>query len=171
MKKFWVLLVGVLVTIIIAGCNDDTGKKADISGNYVSPGSVLEKIDNKETFTFAILDKNCSACQAYKTGALEEMESYKKGSIKYVEINGIDKDKVGVQDIQELISTHLDGQFEATPTTYFIKEGKLDDVVIGAVNFDKLREMYEKNEGSVNSEEDIEKIVEEENNEEDESHK
>lgn len=146
MKKLWILLAGILMAVIVAGCNGDKNDgPVDLSGNYVKPGEIIQDIEDGKTFGFVIVDKECSACQAYKDGALQEFEKNKDGELRYIEINGIEDKEEEFSDVLELIDEHLDGQFEATPTTYFFVNGLLESVEVGVMEYDELVENYNKN--------------------------
>lgn len=147
MKKLWILLAGILMAVVVAGCSsgDKNAETVDISGNYVKPGEILEDIEEGKSFGFVIVDKDCSACAAYKAGALKDFEKSNKGELKYVEVNGIEDKEDEFDDVLTLIDDHLDGQFEATPTTYFFTNGVLDSVEVGVMEYDELLEKYNNN--------------------------
>lgn len=172
LSKMLLLVTGVILALVVAGCSSNDGEKAkgDLTDNYVKPKEVTERIENGETFAFAIVDKQCSACQAYKAGALKEFQIEDPGKITMIEVNGIENNEEDLVAITDLIQKHLSGQFEATPTTYFIKNGVLEDVVVGAVEYKELKENYDKNivEGASGASKD-EADVNEDNSEVDET--
>lgn len=141
-----------MLIVILAACasdnednegNSDKSGDVSIEGNYVTPDVILDDIENGETFSFVIVDKDCSACQAYKAGALLEFEENNPGDLRYVEINGIQERAQEFEDIETLIIDHLDGQFDATPTTYFIVDGELASVEVGVMEYEELLSIYE----------------------------
>lgn len=166
MKKLWILLAGILMAVVIAGCSSDDKNDGpvDISGNYVKPGEILEDIEADKTFGFVIVDKECSACAAYKEGALQEFEKENEGALRYIEINGIEDKEDEFEDVITLIDEHLDGQFEATPTTYFFVNGVLESVEVGVMEYDELLEAYNNHVGE-NSDEDSEEDTEDSDSE------
>lgn len=160
------------MAVIVAGCSGDKNDgPADISGNYVKPGEILQDIEDEKTFGFVIVDKDCSACQAYKAGALQEFEKNDDGELRYIEINGIEDKGKEFDDVLTLIDEHLDGQFEATPTTYFFVNGLLESVEVGAMEYDELVETYNRNingnkDSSENADEDLNDESDDEESEE-----
>lgn len=147
MKKMFLLMMGLMLAAVVAGCTSDKGEdsaKDKSPVTYVTPQSVTEKIENKETFAFILGDETCSACNQYKAEALSKM--VKKDDIKlgFVELNGIEQKEEEMNSIVSLIETHLDNQFSATPTTYFIVDGVLKEVTVGAISYDELKELYTK---------------------------
>lgn len=131
------------MAVVITGCSSDKNDgPVDLSGNYVKPGEIIQDIEDGKTFGFVFVDKECSACQAYKAGALQEFEKNKDGELRYIEVNGIEDKEEEFADILTLIDEHLDGQFEATPTTYFFIDGALESVEVGAMEYEELLEIY-----------------------------
>lgn len=178
MKRIFLLMASLMVVAVIAGCSSDkkTDSESEVEDKgpvtYVTPQSVTEKIENKETFAFVLGDETCSACSHYKENALTEM--VKKDSIKlgFVELNGIEEKKDEMDSIIYLIEKHLDSQFEATPTTYFIVDGVMKEAVVGSVPYDELKETYESHINSDDTEKnDVEEIQEDEKVEETEEEK
>ena len=149
MKKTLLLIVGMIVLIgTLAACsgnNEDIGEDVNEINdkNYVVPGVILEDIDNEETFAFVISDKECPACQTYKENALKTFEETNPGKIRSIEINNIQSRSDELEDIQTLIIDHLDEQFNATPTTYFIVNGELANIDVGVMEYEDLLSKYE----------------------------
>lgn len=146
MKRL-LLALGLMAVLVIAGCSsenkgDESDKKSD-PVTYVEPAKILDKIENEETFAFILGDETCSACQHYLDTTLREMEDDAGVTLEFIELYGIEDRKKEFDDVTKLIDEHLHQQFEATPTTYFIVDGELAEVVVGAISYDELLSMYE----------------------------
>lgn len=149
MKKLLFLIIGIALVVLIAGCssdsNDDSNETADSgdSVEYVTPGEVLTKIENEETFAFVLGDATCSACNHFKENALTEMKEKDGIVLPFIELYQIDEKEGQFEDLMTLIQNHLEDQFEATPTTYFMINGELEDVIIGVMPYEDLKETYQ----------------------------
>lgn len=149
-KRLLLLLTGMVLAVIVAGCSSgETDKDVDTESEgdpvtYVAPGVILDKIDKEETFAFILGDADCGACQSYLETTLKEIQEKSDVTLEYIELKGIEAKEDEFADVQVLIEEHLDGQFEATPSTYFIVDGELKDVSVGVVTYDELLETYEK---------------------------
>lgn len=141
MKKILLLVTGMLLAVIVAGCTDSNTESKD-PVVYTPPGVILEQIDKEESFAFVIGDEDCPACQSYLKAALTDLQKKSDLTLQYIELKGIEEKKEEYADIQVLIEDHLDGQFEATPTTYFMIDGKLKEVSVGALEYEDLLELH-----------------------------
>lgn len=139
MKRILLLVSGMLLAVIIAGCS----VVAEDPVSYTPPGEILEQIDNKDTFAFVIGDEDCPACQSYLKTSLKDMQNKSEITLEYIELKGIEEKEKELEDLQAIIEDHLDGKFEATPTTYFIVDGEFEDDIVGVVPYDELLETYE----------------------------
>lgn len=159
-KKLLVPMFGAMLALILSACTLDektetAGKDPDTKNpgteevheskvvTYTAPGEVIDKIENKETFAFIIGNAKCSACNFYKENALTQFVAEYDIKIGFVETFGIDDNKENLKDFNSLIEKHLKGQFEATPTTYFFVDGKLENVIVGAMPYEDLVKNYE----------------------------
>lgn len=159
-KKILVPVFGAMLALGLAACTSEketetAGKDPDTKNpgteevheskvvTYTEPGEVVDKIENKETFAFIIGNAKCSACNFYKENALTQFVAEHDIKIDFVETYGIDENSENLEDFNSLIEKHLKGQFEATPTTYFIVDGKLENVIVGAMPYEDLVKNYE----------------------------
>lgn len=146
MKRL-LLALGLIAVLVVAGCSSESkGDESEENTDpviYVEPAKILDKIENKETFAFILGDETCSACQHYLDTTLREMEDDSGVTLEFIELYGIEDRKKEFDDVTKLIDEHLHQQFEATPTTYFMVDGKLADAVVGTISYDELLPMYE----------------------------
>lgn len=146
MKRL-LLALGLIAVLVVVGCSSenkgDEAEKNTDPVTYVEPAKILDRIENKETFAFILGDETCSACQHYLDTTLRKMEDDAGVTLEFIELYGIENRGKEFDDVIKLINEHLDQQFEATPTTYFIVDGELADVVVGAISYDELLPMYE----------------------------
>lgn len=161
-KTIMFMITALALVLVVSGCSKkdesketevDSGPTTPITKNYVKPNEITKKFEDGESFAFAIVDKDCSACQLYKKDTLIKFEEDKVGDIKLIEINKIDSREKDLMDLTDLIQIYLQGKFEATPTTYFVKEGQLVEVVVGAIDIEELTAFYNKYLGDENTEE------------------
>lgn len=136
MKK----LLGILVILLaLTGCSSLI---LGDSVNFVTPDKIIEKFDKGETFAFVIGDATCGFCKQYRETTLEEFKKEKDIELDYIDLNILTKSET--DDAIKLVNeeNYLNGDFSATPTTYFVVEGKVVKVLAGAVGYDKLAEGY-----------------------------
>lgn len=170
-KKLLVPVFGAMLALSLAACNDESTEDKDNNAKteqtqdkekkdkaaheqvvtYIEPSEVLEKIENKETFAFILGDKECSACNSYKATTLTELKDTNGILLPFVELNGIENDdrKAHLNVLVQIIENHLDGQFEATPTTYFMVDGVMKDVTVGAISYEEFVKHYTENIGEL----------------------
>ena len=152
-KMLWVMSM-LVALLVITGCgNGDSEKDSGARTTneevqvdpvvYTEPSKILEKFEAGETFAFVMGHADCGACQSYLKGGLTEFEKEQDEKMMYVELKGIEADKEKFDTVEEIIKDHLDDKFEATPTTYFVVDGKVKDALIGAVTYQELLIKYE----------------------------
>lgn len=168
-KGIMLLITAFALVLVVSGCSKkedsakeqaDTGPITPITKNYVKPDVINQKFKDGETFAFAIVDKDCSACQFYKKETLIKFEEEKLGEINLIEINKIADREEELMALTDLIQQNLQNKFEATPTTYFVKNGQLIDVVVGAIEVDELKEYYNKLDSTKSDKEETSKVDE-----------
>lgn len=147
MKKLLFLFSMLALVLAVAGCGKKEApkEKEESPVVYVTPSEIIKKFDNKETFTFVIGSETCSACQNYKADALTKMKEKDGIKLPYIDIYGIEGKEKEFADIQTLIEKNLDNKFEATPTSYFVEKGKLKNVIVGNIPYEKIKKEYDKN--------------------------
>lgn len=153
MKKVMMLVFGLAMAIILVGCvaekeettgsKDETANKDEVV-NYVKADEILERIENKETFAFILVDKTCSACQFYKETTLPEMKKELNVVYDAIELFDLESNEKDLNSTVTLIEEHLNNEFSATPTTYFMVDGVLKEAAVGALEYDALIQLHEK---------------------------
>ncbi len=128
------LLIGLLV---ISGCSSAK------TINYIKTTQVMEKMDNKDDFVLIVGSSTCGACIAYKP-ILEEVVKNKEANIFYVQYDteGIKADnsvdEAGRANITKLFDEYFGGKITSTPSTLYIKDGKIDSMEAGLMSYVQL---------------------------------
>lgn len=146
MKKILnILLMICILTVAIVGCSNG----ADLSNdnlnedeylNIVQPNEVIEMIEDGKSFAVVIGSDTCPACLYYKKN-LKELKGHENIIINYINLSQ-DIDMEEVQDLVENVLKQDVSKGLSTPTTYFVVNGQLEDLVIGAISTDELIEYY-----------------------------
>lgn len=165
LKSKLLLAMGLTLSVGLAACSDkeNTENKTEVTDTstdentgeykgikeseavtYTLPVDILEKFNNKETFAFVVGNEQCSACNNYKENGLKEYASIRSEKLMFVETFNLENDTTQADALVEVIEKHLDNKFEATPTTYFIVNGKLKKDIVGSISYGKLSEAYDK---------------------------
>lgn len=137
-------LLGALVVVaVVVGslfAFDIIGNKTENPVNYVSGDELTEMMDDKKTFAFVIGDNKCPACGSYMSGAQTELFEKDEVMLYYMDIDKLTNDtRPGAQN---LVEDYLDGDFQATPTTYFIVDGEVAKVSVGVLSYEELSATY-----------------------------
>ena len=130
MKKLLIALF--VMMMVLSGCSSDKGLE------IIPAKDVIERLENDETMVVVIGQSQCSACIAYKP-ILEELLKNYTVNLAYVEL-----DKDVSEDVVALIETFL-LEAEATPTTYFFKDGELVETVVSFVDYRETKKLFESN--------------------------
>ncbi len=134
MKK-WLCLLCVLLSIaFITACSKYT------TYEEVSFNTVLEMLDNKQSFILFIGSSNCSHCATYEPKLNSVIKEYQ------VKVYFIDVSKLSETENSKLNAKISYGN--ATPMTVFIKNGKEESSynrIRGDQDRDVIISMFEKN--------------------------
>lgn len=137
------ILYMVLITLIISsllGCSTIEDNTNSNYINLISLEEVIDKVDNKDSFNFILGNDGCPACVTYKEELkkLYDKEGYKFDYMAYgPEIN----QELFFELITEVLGENP--QNVATPTTYFIVDGKVDEKIVGAIRAEDIG-LYDK---------------------------
>lgn len=141
MKKIMIAFALMLV-LIITGCADDSSAPSNEEGeessvNYVTTQSVIDKVESGDTYAFILGNNTCPACLAFKEN-LKDLEGY---TFDYIDLLV----EENMASAEELLSDVLEFDTEEgvmTPTTFFVKDGEIQDYVIGALSAEDLMNEY-----------------------------
>ena len=127
-----IVILGIIIGYFLFSMNDNLVR--------LSYDEIMEKIDNKESFTLCISRTTCSHCNVYKP-------KLRKVANKYdIKIYYTDVDKYSKNDLKDFNSKiSFDG---GTPTTLFIKDGKEKTTatrIEGDVSIEKIVDKLKKN--------------------------
>ncbi|HHX53239.1 MAG TPA: hypothetical protein GX703_07065 [Erysipelothrix sp.] len=134
MKK--IILIGLMLLTILAGCSNNEPEANEI--NYVESPVLMDKLDNGESFFLVIGNTTCAACIQYKP-TLEEVVSNKDAELFYIEVdveNG--KSEASRQNVIKFFEEYLNDEINATPSTIYFKDGKLDEYRVGLIKYTDL---------------------------------
>ena len=137
MKKK-ILVLGVLL-LIITGCSSLVVEDPVF---YVKADNITTKMENKDTFAFVIGDETCPACNAFMSGAQTQLKKEEGVALSYIDMDKLNDSEMS--ELATLVNGKLNGDFGATPTTYFVVEGKVEKVLVGAASYEELSEEYNK---------------------------
>lgn len=104
--------------------------------NYNKPYSLEELVANKKDFFLVIGSDFCSFCQEYKRETLNYYSESEMGA-PLVEVDWF---KISEEE-QEAMKSTYGIEIEVTPTTYFFKDGVLEETREGVLSMDDLQEM------------------------------
>ncbi len=129
MKKILISVLSILMLCSILGC---AKKNETIAGSIteVTAQDLIDKFENNETFFFFVAQTTCPHCKEY----IEFFNSYVQDNalnMYYVEADASENE--GTFDT--LMKTYIP-DVDETPTTYFVKEGKVIDSVEGDMKKD-----------------------------------
>lgn len=115
MKKITKILLLLFVFTLFTGCTKETEVDEEKYLQEISYSELLEKIENKETFFFEVMQDDCSYCQAFTPKLISVLKEY--------EIKGY---KLNITKLTEDEYKEFDKNFgiDGTPETIFITEGK-----------------------------------------------
>lgn len=133
------ILVILVILLAVTGCSSLIVVDP---ANYVGPETVIELFENEDTFAFVVGDSTCPACNTYMKGAQKELFEKDEVALHYIDLNTL-KD-VDIESFTKLVQEHLSGNFEATPTTYFVVDGNVSQVKVGAIEYEELSSTYDK---------------------------
>lgn len=133
MKKILCILM-ILFVFLISGC----GSKQLTTYHEISYQDYLSMIDNEESFPLVIGSATCSACAMFK-GTMETFINKYQVDVRYIDIS-----KLSEEDYSALMT---DVNFNSTPTTIFIENGKQKSVyqrIVGAESYSNVVSNYKK---------------------------
>lgn len=144
MKKLIYALVGILtvlfVLIIVFSIIED---EVEVS----SYEEIQQKFEDEETFLFVIGSTNCNFCDEYLADGLRKYVN-KNPKVDVVYVDLLDLAHNGISSAKFFEEFGIDiSTFEGTPTTYFVKDGKVnnDDVLTGPVSYTDIQKMVNRN--------------------------
>lgn len=166
LKSKLMLGASLILSLTLVACNDEEskekdteekdvasvevenkyeGEKEDTIVDYILPSDVLTKFENKDSFYFVIGNAGCGACMEYKAQALREFSEEDGVKVPFIETIYLETNKAEADAFVKMVKNHLDMKFEATPTTYFVKDGKLTSAIVGAIDYKTLKENLKSN--------------------------
>lgn len=133
MKKF--ILAGFFCLCFLVGCGS---KEITV----ISAEEAVQRLDNKESMVLVVGSTTCHACQSYDPVLEEIMKNYEELPLLKIYID--DEDPIAVEGEEEQVRVHFRELQEktvtmpSTPTTLFIKDGKLVDSIVGNKEYAKV---------------------------------
>ena len=129
MKKIAIALMLVLLLLVSCGSTEVI--------SYSDGEEIMEKLENDESFVFVIGTSTCPACTQYQA-IVEELIKNKDAEVFYIE-----SDKVDQAAVLELVENYLDNELEWTPTTYFVVDGEVTEILPGSLRYTELVTKFE----------------------------
>ena len=123
MKKMSLLLL-LAFFLLLTGCGSNSYLKE------LQYNDFKNKISNKETFFFVIVQDGCSHCASFTPKLEAVLDEYK--------VNGY---KINLSKLSDTQKEELNGlfSFDGTPTTVFVKDGE-EESLMQRINGDQPKE-------------------------------
>lgn len=131
MRKILIALIGL---IMISGCSIIIEEPVEL---YETPlNSIIDKFEKNESFMFTLGSSNCSVCPQFEE-TIDKFNSKQDTDILYVNLAKEDNTLA-----RQLIDDYSPESFQGTPTTYFVVNGAIEEIVIGAVDYKTVLDAY-----------------------------
>lgn len=108
--------------------------------SYVSTSEVAENAKNMDKYTFVLGSDTCGGCTLYKVTGLSVLEQEEGIVLDYIDLDR--EDNAEIYELLEDTLGHDTNQGLATPTTFFVEDGKIVEYVVGAFGYEPLMEQY-----------------------------
>ena len=108
--------------------------------SYVSTSEVAENAKNMDKYTFVLGSDTCGGCTLYKVTGLSVLEQKEGIVLDYIDLDR--EDNAEIYELLEDTLGHDTNQGLATPTTFFVEDGKIVEYVVGAFGYEPLMEQY-----------------------------
>lgn len=144
MKRFTILiLVFMLVIISITGCGNY--KRDTSSGSVVETrlDDIIKMVENKETFVVNFSRSTCKDCIKFNKILEPYLEDHNL-NIKEVVLDNEGTSDEEIQSNRKKINSVFP-DFNATPSTYYVKDGEIVDEIVEAKTEVELDEWVLKN--------------------------
>lgn len=152
-KKLLTLAIGA--SLLLVGCSNigsgvdsseatnshESTESTDATGySYVSPSQVAENAKNMDKYTFVLGSDTCGGCTLYKATGLSVLEEKEGIVLDYIDLDR--EDNVEVYELLEETLGFDTSQGLATPTTFFVEDGKIAEYLVGGFGYERLMEQY-----------------------------
>ena len=138
MKK---LLLGLCMSVaLLGGCSSQPGydRSAEMGTLHkLTLSEVLDRMENGDTFMFAFTMTTCHNCEDFKENVLSDYIGDHGFEFNEVVLDGEDPQLVydfvaEHPNPAEFLSDGMSATEVYTPTFYFVKDGKVEDIFVGA---------------------------------------
>lgn len=131
MKKTILLtLIGVLTAVILSACSGGKYIENEKFTEYVTEEVSLDKEDEFIIYAFA---RSCAHCSKFKPVLKKYLE---KDDALNIYAYDVDDEKTNPFILS--LSEELGFKFEGTPTTIYIKDGKLANYFVGTIDLEQI---------------------------------
>ena len=154
MKKLFLTIVAAM--LLLTGCasnverDDSPGKMANITYDEIQ-----EKIKNKESFVYMLVQTGCPACMATEESLVEYLKDHNVTMYMFnlSEAFRAKNDEDDMELLEQQRKDYFDWYMKTadedsvyTPTFFVFKDGKLSDFKIGGLNEEGLEQFVVDNE-------------------------
>ena len=108
--------------------------------SYVSTSEVAENAKNMDKYTFVLGSDSCGGCTLYKVTGLSVLAQEEGIVLDYIDLDR--EDNAEIYELLEDTLEHDTNQGLATPTTFFVEDGKIVEYVVGAFGYEPLMDQY-----------------------------
>lgn len=147
MKK---LILGCLSAcmLMLAGCSSANYERSTDAGKLIEITfeEAMTKMENDETYVFALTQTSCSHCIKFKEEVL--LDYIEEHELLFYDVL-LDHEE-SIDPIYEFVKEHpnpskyltsdMDPESVYTPTFYFVKDGKVEDIYIGEMSSEDLED-------------------------------
>ncbi|MEG0264869.1 MAG: thioredoxin family protein [Erysipelotrichaceae bacterium] len=140
------IVCGMMVLMLVVGCSSQHEKKLG-SLNEIGASQVLRDIEDKKDMILVIGTSTCESCIEY-VALINDYIKENKVNFNLVEIDSepIIKDDQGKESRPSFLELEEKiGTISLTPTTFFIKNGEIINIVSGVNGYEDLVKAVEDN--------------------------
>lgn len=137
MKKMMILFLFICSLLVLTACNNE--EKEEII--YESKEKVIEQFENQNTFVFVLGSKRCSWCIKYKD---ETLNTYLQKE-NHLPLYLVELYTFSQAEFSEFCKNYGVVLDKGTPTTYYVKNGIVVDLIAGKISLEVLEDFINKN--------------------------
>lgn len=139
MKKFLIVIVSLFVLSVLGALVLSLMEPKVRIADY---DTVVEKLENEETFIFVLGQEGCRICESYTEGTLKEYLGEEEGlDLVYFDIY-----RTPETSFQDFLKEYPVPNYQGTPTTYIVINGEFHEEyrLVGDASLPTLKSLIQK---------------------------